>query len=169
MYYISYIFLLPCFNRIQHSVWRVWLLQSPHCQIRETTNYQAYTCVYLYPWAHSLVHAWTVGSTECGHSGLKCTPRRAPASRLIVVFICNIYLTSFYVGVLPGLPLASFPGPARSSLAVRNSRRGRWPGLVHHVMSAPVVFLRHQIAMFAVLPMYKEVSSWNKSNAYDRL
>ena len=30
--------------------------------------------------------------------------------------------------------LASFPGPARSSLAVRNSRRG--PGLVHHVMSA---------------------------------
>ena len=30
--------------------------------------------------------------------------------------------------------LASFPGPARSSLAVRNSRRG--PGLVHHVMCA---------------------------------
>ena len=29
--------------------------------------------------------------------------------------------------------LASFPGPARSSLAVRNSLRG--PGLVHHVMS----------------------------------
>ena len=28
--------------------------------------------------------------------------------------------------------LASFPGPARSSLAVRNSHRG--PGLVHHVM-----------------------------------
>ena len=27
-----------------------------------------------------------------------------------------------------------FPGPACSSLAVRNSRRG--PGLVHHVMSA---------------------------------
>ena len=23
----------------------------------------------------------TVGSTECGHSGLKCTPLRAPASR----------------------------------------------------------------------------------------
>ena len=33
-----------------------------------------------------------------------------------------------------GIALASFPGPARSSLAVRNSRRG--PGLVHHVMSA---------------------------------
>ena len=33
-----------------------------------------------------------------------------------------------------GPKLASFPGPARSSLAVRNSRRG--PGLVHHVMSA---------------------------------
>ena len=30
--------------------------------------------------------------------------------------------------------LASFPGPARSSLAVRNSRRG--PGLIHHVMCA---------------------------------
>ena len=39
-------------------------------------------------------------------------------------------------------------------------RRG--PGLVHHVISATVVFLRHQIMMFAVLPiyimyMYKEV------------
>ena len=30
--------------------------------------------------------------------------------------------------------VASFPGPARSLLAVRNSRRG--PGLVHHVMCA---------------------------------
>ena len=30
--------------------------------------------------------------------------------------------------------LASFPAPARSSLAVQNSRRG--PGLVHHVMCA---------------------------------
>ena len=30
--------------------------------------------------------------------------------------------------------VASFPGPARLSLAVRNSRRG--PGLVHHVMCA---------------------------------
>ena len=48
--------------------------------------------------------------------------------------------------------VASFPGPAHSSLAVRNSLRG--PGLVHHVMSATVVFLRHQITMFAVLPIY---------------
>ena len=65
--------------------------------------------------------------------------------------------------------LALFPGPARSSLAVWNSRRG--PGLVHHVMSATVVFLRQQIAMFAVLPiyMYNGVSSWNKSSTYDRL
>ena len=47
--------------------------------------------------------------------------------------------------------IASFPGPARSSLAVQNSLRG--PGLVHHVMSAIVVFLRHQITMFAVLPI----------------
>ena len=31
------------------------------------------------------------------------------------------------------IQVASFPGPARSSLAVRNPRRG--PGLVHHVMS----------------------------------
>ena len=53
---------------------------------------------------------------------------------------------------LYSIPLASFPGPARSLLVVRNSRRG--PGLVHHVMSATVVFLRHQITMFAVLPMY---------------
>ena len=30
--------------------------------------------------------------------------------------------------------VASFPGPARSSLAVRNLHRG--PGLVHHVMCA---------------------------------
>ena len=50
------------------------------------------------------------------------------------------------------MSVASFPGPARSSLAVRNSRRG--PGLVHHVMSATVVFLRQQITMFAVLPIY---------------
>ena len=65
-----------------------WLLQSPHCQIQETTNSQAYTCVYLYPsWAHSLVHAQTVGSTECGHSGLKCMQWRAPASWYIVAFI----------------------------------------------------------------------------------
>ena len=44
----------------------------------------------------------------------------------------------------------SFPGCARSSLTVRNSLRG--PGLVHHVMSATFVFLRHQIT-FAVLPI----------------
>ena len=41
--------------------------------------------------------------------------------------------------VAGGYCVTSFPGPARSSLAVRNSRRG--PGLVHHVMSATVVFL----------------------------
>ena len=55
--------------------------------------------------------------------------------------------------------LASFPGPAHSSLAVRNLLRG--PGLIHHVMSATVVFLRQQITMFAVLSiyMYNGVSS----------
>ena len=38
---------------------------------------------------------------------------------------------------------------------------GYIPGLVYHVMSAAVVFLRHQITMFAVLPiyMYNGVSS----------
>ena len=46
--------------------------------------------------------------------------------------------------------LASFPGPARSSLAVRNSCRG--PGLVHHVMSATVVFLRqHNVCRVAYI------------------
>ena len=44
----------------------------------------------------------------------------------------------------PSVHVASFPGPARSSLAVRNSRRG--PGLVHHVMCAAIrVFTSHQI------------------------
>ena len=57
--------------------------------------------------------------------------------------------------------LASFPGPARSSLAVRNLRRG--PGLVHHVMSATVVFLCQHNVCRAVQ------ESWNKSSAYDRL
>ena len=46
-----------------------------------------------------------------------------------------------------GWVVASFPGPAHSSLAVQNLRRG--PGLVHHVMCTTVVFLRH--TMFAVL------------------
>ena len=31
----------------------------------------------------------TVGSTECGHSALNCTPRHAPASRYIVAFKVN--------------------------------------------------------------------------------
>ena len=42
--YLLLKFLLTCFNWIQHSVWQLWLLQSPHCQIQETTNSQAYTC-----------------------------------------------------------------------------------------------------------------------------
>ena len=49
--------------------------------------------------------------------------------------------------------LASFPGPARSSLAVRNSRRG--PGLVHHVMRAAGIILRHtRYSKIAVLQRY---------------
>ena len=120
----------------------------PIVRSKRQTNSQAYTCVYLYPsWAHSLVHARTVGSTECQHSGLKCTPRRAPASRYVHSGIQKEYARRVR-------RLASFPGPARSSLAVRNSLRG--PGLVHHVMSATVVFLRHQITMFAVLPIYSK-------------
>ena len=37
---------------------------------------------------------------------------------------------------------ASFPGPAHSSLAVRNSLRGYGSGLVHHVMSATADLFR---------------------------
>ena len=70
-----------------------------------------------------------------------------------------VYFTAFILNFGKGVFLASFPGPARLSLAVRNSLRG--PGLVHYVMSATVAFLRHQITMFAVLPiyMYNGVSS----------
>ena len=53
------------------------------------------------------------------------------------VCACVLHLMLYvYVYVHPTwwLCVASFPGPARSSLAVRNSRRG--PGLVHHVMCA---------------------------------
>ena len=42
--------------------------------------------------------------------------------------------------------IASFPGPARSSLAVRNSRRG--PGFVHHVLFLPVSKIQHAGCMF---------------------
>ena len=47
------------------------------------------------------------------------------------MYVCPLQLK--YMGLRTSL-VASFPGPARSSLAVRNSHRG--PGLVHHVMSA---------------------------------
>ena len=46
--------------------------------------------------------------------------------------------------------LVSVPELVRSSLAVRNSRRG--PGLVHHMIAAAGRVLRQQITMFAVLP-----------------
>ena len=90
MYYLYRIylllkFLLTCFNWIQHSVWQLWLLQSPHCQTQKTILKHTVVCTCI-PWVHSLVHARTVGTTECGHSGIKWTPRRAPASRYIVAF-----------------------------------------------------------------------------------
>ena len=131
------------FNWIQQSVWKLWLLQSPHCQIPETNNFQAYTCVVpvasfeqlikgtnstspctrprvfllafletnpcptLYPTyllfletikgSTYSIRSWAVltllllfslrlavvVSIELGHSGLKYTPRRSPASRYI--------------------------------------------------------------------------------------
>ena len=45
MYYVfitGYLFLLLKFCHCD-SVWQLWLLQSPHCQISETTNYPGYT------------------------------------------------------------------------------------------------------------------------------
>jgi len=98
--------------------------------------------------------------------------------KLVQVLLHPMHSVSFsYIVVMVGhliighvcrFNLASFPGPARSSLAVRNSRRG--PGLIHHVMSATVVFLRHQITCCLwSFTVYNGVSSWNKSSAYDRL
>ena len=69
--------ILPLWQ-FQHSVWQLWLLQSPHCQISETTNFPGYTCVYLQPcWACPASWTWdqnwtsqrsTVGSIEYWHS-----------------------------------------------------------------------------------------------------
>ena len=56
-----------------------------------------------------------------------CTPE-CSANQLNSFFIACVAVVS------RGYTIASFPGPARSSLAVRNSRRG--PGLAHHVMRA---------------------------------
>ena len=85
--YLLLKFLLTCFNWIQHSVWQLWLLQPPHCQIPETTDSQAYTCVYLFLGSLLCPRSTArAGSTECEHSGLNCKPRRAPASRYIVAF-----------------------------------------------------------------------------------
>ena len=52
--------------------------------------------------------------------------------------------------------LASLIPRPYALLAVRNSRRG--PGLIHHVMSATVVFLRQQVAVLPIY-MYNGVSS----------
>ena len=54
------------------------------------------------------------------------------------VYVCQVHtqfvfsITHIDTGHI--MHVASFPGPARSSLAVRYSRRGS--GLVHHVMCA---------------------------------
>ena len=54
--------------------------------------------------------------------------------------------------------LASFPGPARSLLSVRNSRRGPW--LVHHVMcAAGRVFTSADNVCCVAEYMYKGVRS----------
>ena len=57
----------------------------------------ACTCIALFL-GSLLCPRSTVGSTECGHSGLNCTPRRAPAPRYIVAF--NVYLPK-PLGCLP--------------------------------------------------------------------
>ena len=64
--------------------------------------------------------------------------------------------------------LASFPGPAHSSLAERNLCRG--PGLVHHMMCAAghIVTLAENVCCVAEY-MHKGVRSCNKSSAYDIL
>ena len=73
--------------------------------------------------------------------------------------------------IIKGIVLASFPGPARSSLAVRNSRRG--PGLIHHVMRAAGVILRH--TRYSKNRCVAEITTngvgrtWNRSRTYDRL
>ena len=47
--YTGYLFYFSNFATvtIQHSIWQLWLLQSPHCQISETTI-QDTLCVYLH-------------------------------------------------------------------------------------------------------------------------
>ena len=83
--------LLTCFNWIQHSVWQLWLLQPPDCrsQIQLILKHTlACTCIALFLGSLLSPHS-TVGSTDCGHSGLNCTPQRASASRYIVAFISD--------------------------------------------------------------------------------
>ena len=65
-----------------------------------------------------------------------------------------------------GHALASFPGPARSLLAVRNSRRG--PGLIHHVMRAAGIILRHTSCVVEITTNGVG-RTWNRSRAYRRL
>ena len=68
---------------IQHSVWHLWLLQSPHCQIPEMTNSPANTCVYFVLWLAQLFQLRTKNWTSPHSTRLWCSlvPGPRPAFR----------------------------------------------------------------------------------------
>ena len=79
----------------------------------------------MLPWYKSAVPRASAGVWVVPFVQFYVFPRASPS---------GIHKTALRVQIPYTLEVASFPGPARSSLAVRNSRRG--PGLVHHVMCA---------------------------------
>ena len=79
-------------------------------------------CTYIYTYIHTYIHTYI--------EALALFPG---LPRLQFWIACSMQKRREKV--------ASFPGAARLSLAVRNSRRG--PGLIHHVMCAAGVILRH--------------------------
>ena len=79
----------------------------------------------MLPWYKSAVPRASAGVWVVPFVQFYVFPRAKPE---------GIHKTALRVQIPYTLEVASFPGPARSSLAVRNLRRG--PGLVHHVMCA---------------------------------
>ena len=67
------------------------------------------------------------------YRGFHCRSHASHLTTLVTLCACDSSPSPQY-SPTQWVTLASFPGPARSSLAVRNSLRG--PGLIHHVMSA---------------------------------
>ena len=91
---------------------------------------------------HKTAHRWFAADNEthgCTLSVLVSSGVK-PKKKIMNTFVLsvvNYFRLLMYVScpkVSQLIHLASFPGPARSSLVVRNSCRG--PGLVHHVMCA---------------------------------